>query len=167
MLKIWASPGESRYSTVACRIDHLLLVRTSVTINEVYSLNACSNSSLSHHLHHSKGTERNKENEISSNDQPVLSWSAKLFIDESAKRWRDFSGKYEYNQLCKRENILRNIQARTQGDPPLTWEKKFRLEMSKRGKKVPPRYVGKKECARSAQIPQNYNEKGREKRTYK
>ena len=33
--------------------------------------------------------------------------------------------------------------------------KKFRSEMSKRGEKVPPRYVGKKECARSAQIPQN------------
>ena len=26
-----------------------------------------------------------------------------LFIDESAKRWQDFSGKYQYNQLCKRE----------------------------------------------------------------
>ena len=37
VLKIWASPGE-RYSTVAW-LDHLLLVRTSVTINEVYSLN--------------------------------------------------------------------------------------------------------------------------------
>ena len=33
--------------------------------------------------------------------------------------------------------------------------KKFRSEMSKRGVKVPPRYVGKKECARSAQIRQN------------
>ena len=32
-----------------------------------------------------------------------------LFIDESAKRWQDFSGKYQYNQLCKRENILHNI----------------------------------------------------------
>ena len=32
-----------------------------------------------------------------------------LFIDESAKRWRDFSDKYQYNQLCKRENILRNL----------------------------------------------------------
>ena len=42
-------------------------------------------------------------------DQPALSWSAKLFIDESAKRWQDFSGKYQYNQLCKRENILHNI----------------------------------------------------------
>ena len=30
-----------------------------------------------------------------------------------------------------------------------------RLEKSKRGEKVPPRYVGKKECARSAQIRQN------------
>ena len=34
-------------------------------------------------------------------------------------------------------------------------EKMFRSEMSKREEKVPPRYVGKKECARSAQIPQN------------
>ena len=42
-------------------------------------------------------------------DQLVLSWSTKLFIDESAKRWQDFSGKYQYNQLCKRENILSNI----------------------------------------------------------
>ena len=41
-------------------------------------------------------------------DQLVLSWSTKLFIDESAKRWQVFSGKYQYNQLCKRENILRN-----------------------------------------------------------
>ena len=32
-----------------------------------------------------------------------------LFIDKSAKRWQDFLGKYQYNQLCKRENILRNI----------------------------------------------------------
>ena len=38
VFKIRASPGESRYSTVACRLGHLLLVRTSVTINEVYSL---------------------------------------------------------------------------------------------------------------------------------
>ena len=38
-------------------------------------------------------------------------------------------------------------------EPPLPHlEKKFRSEMSKRGEKVPPRYVGKKECARSAQI---------------
>ena len=36
VFKIWASP-EERYSTVAW-LDHLLLVRTSVTINEVYSL---------------------------------------------------------------------------------------------------------------------------------
>ena len=28
----------------------------------------------------------------------------------------------------------------------------FRSEMSKRGEKVPPRYVGKNECERSAQI---------------
>ena len=39
--------------------------------------------------------------------------------------------------------------------PPPPPEKKFRSEMSKRGEKVPPRYVGKKECARSAQIRQN------------
>ena len=54
-------------------------------------------------------------------------------------------------------------QARTEGggggctgctctSPPA---KKFRSEMSKRGEKVPPRYVGKKECARSSQVPQN------------
>ena len=55
-------------------------------------------------LHHSKGTEWNKENEISSNNQP-FSRNQLLFIDESAKRWEDFSGKYQYNQLCKRENI--------------------------------------------------------------
>ena len=42
--------------------------------------------------------------------------------------------------------------------------KKFRSEMSKRREKVPPRYVGQKECARSAQIRQNQNEKIREKR---
>ena len=39
--------------------------------------------------------------------------------------------------------------------PPPHLGKKFRLEMSKRGEKVPPRYVGKKECARSAQMRQN------------
>ena len=38
--------------------------------------------------------------------------------------------------------------------------KKFRSEMSrKRNDKVPPRYFGKKECACSAQIQQNLNEK--------
>ena len=41
--------------------------------------------------------------------------------------------------------------------------KRFRSEMSKRGKKVPPRYIGKNECALSAQIRQNQNKKGREK----
>ena len=41
--------------------------------------------------------------------------------------------------------------------------KKFRSEMSKRGEKVPSRYVGKKECAHSAQIRQNSNEKDRDK----
>ena len=58
-----------------------------------------------------------------------------------------------------------DIQARTQGGgfamgaraPPLlhNLEKKFRSWMSKQGEKVPPKYVGKKECARSAQIRQN------------
>ena len=56
------------------------------------------------------------------------------------------------------------FQTRTQGggctgctctSPPPHLGKKFRSEMSKRGEKVPPRYVGKKECAHSAQIPQN------------
>ena len=46
--------------------------------------------------------------------------------------------------------------------PPPHLGKKFRSEMSKRGEKVPPRYVGKKECARSPKIRQNENEKGRE-----
>ena len=39
--------------------------------------------------------------------------------------------------------------------PPPHLGKTFRSEMSERGEKVPPRYVCKKECARSAQIPQN------------
>ena len=39
--------------------------------------------------------------------------------------------------------------------PPPNLGKKFRSEMSKRGEKIPPRYVSKKECARSTQIPQN------------
>ena len=64
-------------------------------------------------------------------------------------------------------------QARTRGGggdalgarapPPPHPGKKFRSEMSTRGEKVPPRYVGKKECARSAQIRQNINGKGKEK----
>ena len=55
------------------------------------------------------------------------------------------------------------IQVRTQGGvhwvhlapPPPHLGKKFRSEIFKREEKVPPRYVGKKECARSAQIPRN------------
>ena len=39
--------------------------------------------------------------------------------------------------------------------PPPHLGKKFRLEMSKGGEKVPPKYVDKKECARSIQIRQN------------
>ena len=39
--------------------------------------------------------------------------------------------------------------------PPSHLGKKFRSEMSKREEKVPPRYVGKKEFERSAQIRQN------------
>ena len=58
---------------------------------------------------HSKGTGRNKESEILSNNQVAQSWSAKFFIDESAKNWKDFSDKDQYNQLCKREKILRNM----------------------------------------------------------
>ena len=59
-------------------------------------------------------------------------------------------------------------QARTQGGgegtcTPSHLGKNFHSEMSKRGEKVPPRYVSKKECAHSAQIRQNENEKGREK----
>ena len=58
---------------------------------------------------------------------------------------------------------MQKLQARTQGGalgarappPPPNLGKKFRSEMSKRGEKVPPRYLGKKECARSAQIRQN------------
>ena len=51
-------------------------------------------------------------------------------------------------------------QARTQGGAlgaraPPHLEKKFCSEMSKRGQKVPPRYVGKKECTCSIQIRQN------------
>ena len=52
------------------------------------------------------------------------------------------------------------LQARTQGGalgahaPPPPPGKTFRSEMSERGEKVPPRYVGKKDCARSAQIRQ-------------
>ena len=38
VFKIWASPGESRYSTVVCLLGHSLLVRTSVTTKEVYIL---------------------------------------------------------------------------------------------------------------------------------
>ena len=57
--------------------------------------------------------------------------------------------------------------ARASPPPPPPPEKKFRSEMSKRGEKVPSGYVVKKECARSAQIRQNYNEKGKQKRRYK
>ena len=59
-----------------------------------------------------------------------------------------------------RSVAIENTQARTQGGctgctcTPLG--KTSRSEMFKRGEKVPPRYVGKKECARSAQIRQNY-----------
>ena len=63
------------------------------------------------------------------------------------------------------QTTVERTQARTQGGgaalgarappPPPHLGKKFRSEMSKRGEKVPPRYVGKKECVRSAQIPQN------------
>ena len=61
-------------------------------------------------------------------------------------------------------NLVTETQARTQGGgggalgacapSPPNPGKIFRSEMSKRGEKVPTRYVRKKECARSAQIPQ-------------
>ena len=38
--------------------------------------------------------------------------------------------------------------------PPPTWKKKFRSEMSKRGEKVPPRYVGKK---KNVHVPLRYD----------
>ena len=44
------------------------------------------------------------------------------------------------------------LGARAPPPPPPHLGIKFRSEMSKRGEKVPPRYVGKKECTRSAQI---------------
>ena len=63
------------------------------------------------------------------------------------------------------EKPIRNVQKVTttkerssvasETPPPPPPGKKFRSEMSKREEKFPPRYVGKKECARSAQIPQN------------
>ena len=97
-------------------LDHLLLVRTSVIINEVYSLKCLLEFvSLSQLLQlNAKAKERDetrraKYRRMVSNNQPVQSWSAKLFIDESAKWWEDFSGKYQHNQLCVRENILRNM----------------------------------------------------------
>ena len=68
--------------------------------------------------------------------------------------------------------VLRNLQSRRVRGGGMHWVhvhppphpgKKFRSEMSTRGEKVPPRYVGKKECARSAQIRHNINGKGKEK----
>ena len=38
VFKIWASPGERYTVYTVAWLDHLLLVRTSVTINKVYSL---------------------------------------------------------------------------------------------------------------------------------
>ena len=108
VFKNWTSSGE-RQSTVAW-LDHLLLVRTYVTINEVYSLKCLLEFVLFHNfctmVKERDETRRTKYRRIT---QPVQLWSAVLFIDESAKRWQDFWGKCQYNQLCKRENILRNM----------------------------------------------------------
>ena len=89
VFKIWASPGE-RYSTVAWldHWHHLLLVRTSVTVNEVYSLQCLLEfvSFTTFAPYSSKGTEWKKEIEISSNNQPVWqSWSAMVYRRISQK----------------------------------------------------------------------------------
>ena len=75
VFKIWTSPGE-RYSTVAWP-DHLLLIRTSVTINEVYSLK-CLLEFVSQLLHH-------RRDKTSSNNQPVQLWSAIVYRRISQK----------------------------------------------------------------------------------
>ena len=111
MCSKWASPAE-RYSTVAW-LDHLLLVRTSVTINEVYSLKCLLEFRARIRLFHNFCTiikERADETRRTKYRRMISQFGRDqlLFIDESAKRWQDFSGKYQYNQLCKREGILRN-----------------------------------------------------------
>ena len=96
VFNIWASPGE-RYNTVAW-LDHLLLVRTSVTINEVYSLK-CLLEFVSFTtfapciVKERDETRRTKYRRIISQ----FSRDQLLFNDESAKRWEDFSGNYQYN----------------------------------------------------------------------
>ena len=67
------------------------------------------------------------------------------------------------NRKTPRHAYFKIVQARTRGGggllgarappPPPHQGKKFRSEMSKRGEKVLPRCIGKKECARSAQGP--------------
>ena len=83
-------------------------------------------------------------------------------MDVKEKLHREVGDKRIYSLLSSL------TQARTQGgvhwvhvhpsSPHLG--KKFRS--AKRGEKVPPRYVGKKKCARFTQIRQNENEKGSE-----
>ena len=94
-------------------LDHLLLVRISVTMNEVYSLKCLLEFvSLSQLLQlnaiakERDETRRAKYRRMVSSNQPVQSWSAKVFIDESAKWWEDFSGKYQHNQLCERQKTF-------------------------------------------------------------
>ena len=71
--------------------DHLHLVRTSVTINEVYSLKCLLEfvSFTTFALYSSKGTECNKRTKY----RQIISKLSRdqlLFIDESAKIWQDF-----------------------------------------------------------------------------
>ena len=61
----------------------------------------------------------------------------------------------EYKMICLSGAYTGGCTGCTCTPPPPHLGKTFRLEISKRGEEVPPRYVGKKECARSAQIPQN------------
>ena len=74
--------GFSRKKVLWLDSVHLLLVRTSVTMNEVYSLK-CLLEFVSFTTfaaqYHRKGTGWNKESEISSNNQPVQSWSAIVY----------------------------------------------------------------------------------------
>ena len=76
---------------------------------------------------------------------PLLTFFRMGFAQNTFKRQVD---------LCRRERRGKRHWMHVHPPPPHLG-KKFRKEMSKRGEKVPPRYVGKKECARSAQIQQN------------
>ena len=76
--------------TTVAWLDHLLQVRTSVTINEVYSLKCLLEFvSLSQLLQLNAIAKEGMKQESEISSKPVQSWSAKLFIDESAKWWED------------------------------------------------------------------------------